>query len=295
LLKTVVSYLIRRTKLATPVWLGLGVHDIDHAVAEFPEVTIIIPTRDRIDILRPCLESIQTITSYPNYKVLVLDNDSEQPETLNYLADLASEKIQVLPTPGEFNYSKIINFGVASVKSGLVCLLNNDTLIQTPSWLTDLVSHLREPEVGLVGALLLYPNGLIQHAGIALGYRGLAGHVFSGTRPGIRVPATEHCFEVSAVTFACALMRKQLWNSLQGLDEAFKVGLNDVDFGTRAVAAGYKNVVCTCARVIHLESESRKSMKSLSGFGRAVLEVLRYSRSHPTESLIDPYFGFETE
>ena len=291
----VVSYLYKRAKLTKPIWLGLGVHDIDHSLTEFPEVTIIIPTRDRIDLLRPCLASIQTLTNYPKYRILVLDNDSKEPESHKFFSAIESEVITVTPAPGEFNYSKIMNHGVDAANTDLVCLLNNDTVVQSPHWLTDMVSHIEESSVGLVGGLLTYPGGSIQHAGIALGYRGLAGHVFAGQMPGRSTPATEHCYEVSATTFACALTSRQLWNELQGLDEDFKVGLNDVDFGLRLSAAGHKTVVCSHAQLVHLESKSRKSMRALKGASQAITEVLNFSSKHRESGLREAYFRFETE
>ena len=295
MIDAVVSYLYRRAKLTKPIWLGLGVHDIDHSPTEFPEVTIIIPTRDRIDLLRPCLESIQTLTNYPTYRILVLDNDSKAPESFEFFSAIESESLTVIPAPGEFNYSEIMNRGVDASTSELVCLLNNDTVIQSANWLTEMVAHLAEPKVGLVGALLLYPNGSIQHAGIALGFKGLAGHIYAGHQPSNSTPAFEHCYAVSAATFACALTSRKLWHQLNGLDTNFKVGLNDVDFGMRASYLGYDSVVCTHARLIHLESESRKSMKTFKGFARAVSEILWFSHKHPKGKLVDPYFKFDTE
>jgi GT2 family glycosyltransferase len=247
-----------------------------------PHVEIIIPTRDRVDLLRPCIDSILRLTTYTNYSILVVDNDSSDAPTLQYLASLGQVGITVISHPGPFNFSRICNFAIDSTSAQYVCLLNNDTLVSDGSWLTNLIDHASLPGVGVVGSTLTYPDGSIQHLGVQVGYRGAAGHVFAQrTFESIYLEPTELlCNEVDAVTFACALMTKKTWTALNGLDETFRVGLNDVDFCLRAKNIGLKVMVCGKAQLTHFESKSRKSMKSPVGASVAAIEVLRFMRRH---------------
>jgi GT2 family glycosyltransferase len=228
-----------------------------------------------------------------NYEIVVLDNDSVQPETLNYLNGPIDPKVRVLKSPGAFNYSLIMNEGVAKTSGEIVCLLNNDTVVNNPQWLAGLVGHLQSKDVGIVGSLLTYPSGDIQHAGIALGYTGVAGHVYSGL-PLTSLP-TSSCFETSAVTFACAAITRDNWQRAKGLDELFKVGLNDVDFCLKMKSLGLRSVVCQTALLTHFESQSRPSMTSLKGSIRATAEVLRFTNRYATALFADPYFAIKTD
>lgn len=248
----------------------------------FPHVEIIIPTRDRMDLLKPCIDSILSQTSYPNYSILVVDNDSSEEPTLQYLDSLRDIGITVVSYLGAFNFSRICNFAIDGTNAEFVCLLNNDTLVSDGDWLSNLVDHARLPGVGIVGSALTYPDGSIQHVGVQVGYRGVAGHVFSKqTFASIELePAKLLCNEVDAVTFASALMSKETWAALEGLDETFRVGLNDIDFCLRAKTIGLKTVLCGKSQLIHFESKSRKSMKSPAGASLAALEVLRFTRRH---------------
>ena len=288
-----IRYMYRRGKFKTPVWLGLGEKQCGLASKELPFVSIVIPTRDRLDLLKTCLDSILNLTAYPNFEVVVLDNDSVEPSTLSYLSNPGDERVKVFKSPGPFNYSRIMNRGVNQTLGDVICVMNNDTVVTKSQWLTNMVNHLDDTSVGVVGALLTYPSGLIQHAGIALGYTGAAGHVYSGL-PISSIP-TKDCFEVSAVTFACAVIKRANWQKVKGLDERYKVGLNDVDFCLRLRAVGLSAVVCKSTELIHLESQSRQSVMSLKGFVRAATEVQRFTRVRRRELKADSYFVFETD
>jgi GT2 family glycosyltransferase len=154
--------------------------------------------------------------------------------------------------------------------------------------LGNLVDHAAQPEVGVAGSLLLYPDSTIQHAGIALGYTGVAGHPYSGETQ--KMANLQGCFSVSGATFACVVIAANKFNEVGGLDELLPVGLNDVDFCVRAIEAGHLNLVCTRSVLSHAESKSRKSMKSLGGAFRAVRDVLYLSNKHSDELNSDPYF-----
>jgi GT2 family glycosyltransferase len=240
-------------------------------------VSIIIPTRDRVDLLRQCIESIQWSTSELAVEIVVVDNCSVELETQAYLSNLAKQGVKVLKFDEEFNFSKINNFAASRSSGKYLCFLNNDTKALNLGWLSAMVSHAKQPNIGLVGAVLFYPDSRIQHAGLALGHRGIASSPFKGF-PASEVPA--HCFSSSAVTFACAVTSKERFLKLSGMDERFAVGLNDVDLCLRATNAGLKNVLCVEARLAHLEYASRSRMTTLKGARTAILETIRYLNIH---------------
>lgn len=226
-----------------------------------PSVTIVIPTRDRVDLLRRAVEGVLEQTDYPALQLLIADNESASPRTAEYLAQIqAHPQVQVLPVPGPFNFSAINNAAVAASDTELVLLLNNDVLVREPGWLREMVSHIVRPDVGVVGAKLYYGDGRVQHAGAILGIGGVAGHSHKhlpGGEVGYggRLILTQ---EMSAVTGACLLTRRALWDELGGLDEAeFAIAFNDIDYCLRVRAAGYRVVWTPYAELDHLESASR--------------------------------------
>ncbi len=289
----VFRYIKRRT-VRKPVRLANRKSFIEHHGAPRNEtkIAIVIPTRDKVELLRSCIESIESKTTYSNYEILVVDNESSDPKTLDYLASLRSLGYTVLDYPEQFNYSKICNFAASYSSAAYLCFLNNDTEVIEPEWLESLMQHAVQPGVGLVGSKLLYKEGSIQHIGIALGYAGVAGHPFSGVSDEeLGLFGQEGaCFEVSAVTFACALVSRKIYFEVGGLDEKFKVGLNDVDFSLKLRGAGYKTAICTRSTLIHYESRSRKSMKSLSGSFRAIVEVMHFLNKWSSEQRREDYF-----
>lgn len=265
----------------------------DHGQRSFmPKVSIIIPTRDKYELLHACIEAIRTKTTYRNYEIVVINNASSEASTIEYLEILSSSGVRVLDYPYEFNYSKISNFGAANTNSDYLCFLNNDTEVIEPNWLGHLMDHGVKPNVGIVGSKLMYPSGTIQHLGIALGFTGAAGHVYRGEAEleNILSHLSNSCFEVSAVTFACALVRSTVFESLRGLDPLFKVGLNDVDFAMRCRRAGLEIVVCSKSNLIHSESQSRGPLNKFFPGLRAVREVFRFIQLYGTTIRSDPYF-----
>jgi len=222
-------------------------------------VSLIVPTRDRVDLLRTCVDGFLHQTDYSNLEVLIVDNDSEDPETKSYLAEIAGDpRVRVIPCPGPFNYSKLNNLAADQATGSVIGLMNNDLKIIHPDWLRIMVSHVVRPDIGVVGAKLLYGDDTVQHAGVTLGI-GVASHLYKGFeresegRNGrLSLP-----HDVSAVTAACLLIRKDLWQEVGGLDPDFPVAYNDVDLCLKATAAGYRVLWTPDALVYHLESQSR--------------------------------------
>jgi GT2 family glycosyltransferase len=292
LLFDLVGYLIRKMDKRQPQLLNVVSRSNDHNPSSFtsrntPKVSIIIPTRDKAQLLRDCVISVEENCSESNIELVIVDNDSSTPETLELLTQFREKGMTVLRYPGDFNYSAICNFAATHSSGEYLCLLNNDTLVLSPEWLESLMDHASQDEVGLVGGVLLYPGGSIQHAGIALGFTGVAGHPYRGQ--GFPNDGLSGCCQVSAVTFACAVISREKFFNLGGLDEKFPVGFNDVDMSIRAEKAGLKNVLCTNSILTHAESQTRPKPISFAGFRRAAMDVLNFLRKHPKLSS-DPFF-----
>lgn len=226
-----------------------------------PWVTAIVPTRDRVALLRACLEGLLHRTNYPHLEVLVVDNGSVLPETLRYLNEIrADRRVRVIGFPGPFNYSAINNHAAAVARGSVLALVNNDIDVIHSDWLGEMVSHALRLGIGAVGAKLLYASGSIQHAGVILGIGGVAGHshrFLPGDRPGYGFRAMS-IQNVSAVTGACLVVRKSVYLEVGGLNEVdLAVAMNDVDFCLRLMEAGYRNLFTPFATLYHHESMSR--------------------------------------
>ena len=258
-----------------------------------PSVTIIIPTRDKYELLKACVESIIERTTYPNFTVLIIDNNSSEDKTIRYLEQLERRGNKVLKFPNAFNYAEICNFGASQTDSDYLCFLNNDTEVVSSEWLSALVSHATQAGIGVVGSKLLYPDGNIQHLGVALGYKGVAGHIYANCSTEDTPVSNLNgiCFETSAVTFACALTSRGFFDRLGGLDINFRVGLNDVDFCLRAEQLGGKSVVCTQSVLVHHESATRSTWKSWPEFLTSAREVLRFLRKYDELWKMERYFS----
>ncbi len=226
-----------------------------------PLVSIIIPTFNGFDILKTCITSIQERTLYNNFEILVVDNRSTCELTISYMQEISARKIaRILKYNEAFNYSAINNFAVAQARGEIIVLLNNDTEVISDEWLDELVSHAMRPEIGAVGALLLFPDQSIQHAGVIVGLGGVAGHAhlnFPGKAFGYfgraQIPNN-----VSAVTGACLAIRKGIFEEVGGLDEKnLPVAYNDIDFCLRVAEKGYRNIYTPYALLYHHESKTR--------------------------------------
>jgi len=258
-----------------------------------PLVSIIIPTRDHVADLRLCIESIQVKSTYPNYEIIVVDNQSTDPETLAYLDQIgATDRCKVLQFDEPFNYSRINNFGAEHSAGEIILLLNNDVEVISPDWIDIMVGQVLYENAGCVGAKLLYPDDTIQHAGVAMGPGGLAGHSHRFLPiDSVGYFSLAHASQqLSAVTAACLAVKKSVWAHVGGLDESFAVAYNDVDFCLRVQDAGYDNYYCANAQLYHYESKSRGKDDSPEKRARYSGEKQRlYTRWH---HLIeeDPYY-----
>ncbi len=229
--------------------------------ADPPLVTVIIPTKDGLNLIHRCVGSILSKTSYPNYEVLIVDNGSDDPATLRYLEELqATGRVKVLRDDRAFNYSALNNIAAREARGEFLALLNNDMEVISPGWLWEMVSIASQPGVGAVGARLWYPNDTLQHGGVILGIGGVAGHSHKHLPrhyPGYcgRASLSQ---SFSAVTAACMVIRKEIYEKVGGLDELnLAVALNDVDFCLRVREAGYRNVWTPFAELYHHESATR--------------------------------------
>jgi glycosyltransferase involved in cell wall biosynthesis len=243
--------------------------------AQRPLVTIIIPTRNAVDLVRQCIESIVKRTTYENYEILLIDNGSDDPAATQYFNELARDKvIRLLRDDRAFNYSALNNAAVQQAQGEFVCLLNNDIEVISPDWLSEMVSIGIQKGVGAVGARLWYPNQLLQHGGVILGIGGVAGHSHKGHPKGNRGYFGRAALiqSFSAVTGACLLIRKSIFEQVGGLNEVdLKIAFNDVDFCLRVGQAGYRNVWTPYAELYHHESATR-------GFEDSPQKIERFER-----------------
>ena len=255
-----------------------------------PMASIIIPTRNGVALMRQCVESIFAHTEYPAYEIIVVDNGSDDEHALAYFAQLAEQcKIRLLRDDSPFNYSALNNMAVAHAQGDVIVLLNNDIEVIGADWLREMVSIAMQPEVGAVGARLLYPDDTVQHAGIILGIQGVAGHGHK------HLKRTEYGYQhraalaqnLSAVTAACLAVRKSVWQEVGGLNEPdLKVAFNDVDFCIRLLQAGYRNVWTPYAELYHHESASRGTEDNPEKRARFAHEV-RYMQKCWANELMD--------
>jgi O-antigen biosynthesis protein len=230
-----------------------------------PRVTLIIPTRNGFELLNRCLESIFKKTIYRNYEVIIVDNQSDDPKLLDYLAELERERrVRVLRYDAPFNYAAVNNFAVQNADGEIVALLNNDLEVITPDWLDEVVSYAVQPDIGAVGAMLYYPNDTIQHAGVILGIGfpppGVATHVYKKCPRGFRGQSSRAllCQNLSAVTAACLTVKRRVFEEVGGLDDKnLPIAFNDIDFCLRVRESGYRNLWTPYAELYHYESASR--------------------------------------
>ena len=221
----------------------------------WPRVAVVIPTRDRLDLLEACLSSLEARTTYPHYEVVIVDNGSVEPATRRFLAECAH---RVVAAPGPFNYAAIVNRGVAATSAPFVVTLNNDVTVTTDDWLEQLVGVALLDRVGVVGAYLADPAGHPQHEGVAIAP--YPQHLRRDRNYVVADAFLEATREVSAVTGACQLVRRELWDELEGMDEGLAVVHNDIDLCLRAQRRGWEVVYVPTVRLWHVESSTRGSL-----------------------------------
>jgi GT2 family glycosyltransferase len=254
---------LRRRGLDATVEPGAGSRfRVKYAIKTPPLISIIIPTRDHPELLTRCLETLEQNTDWPSYEVIIVDNDSTHPDALRLLR---TTKHRVAKYEGPFNFSAICNFGARQSKGDMLLFLNNDTEFTDPEWLSAMAEHAQRPEVGTVGAMLLFPNGLVQHAGVGLADTDAALETY------FNYPADsfenggmlQMICNYSAVTAACMLMRRPVFEEAGGFDEEhFAVSFNDVDLCLKIRQRGYSIVYTPHARLVHHKAASR-------GYGRS--------------------------
>lgn len=264
---------------------------------EQPRVNIIVPFRDKPDLLKTCMNSILSKSSYQNFEIIGVDNNSQDVETRETIHELqrSDSRVRFLRFDAPFNYSAINNFAARNTDGEHLLLLNNDTEVLTSDWIEAMLEHSQRPEVGAVGAKLLYPDGTLQHAGVVIGLGGVAGHphlFLPADHPGYfaRAQLTQN---MSAVTFACAMTRRQVFEQLGGLNEQdLTIAFNDVDYCLRAREAGYLIVYTPNAVLYHHESKSRGYEDNPEKQKRFAAETAYIQRRHAeTLKKGDPYYN----
>lgn len=299
--ETLVNAALRRsTPLHAPFVLHHRRHRSHPIVPEKPaelradaslSVTAIVPSRNHVGLLRNCVEGLVR-TSYPGLEIIVVDNGSDEPETLAYLDSLERGGVTILRMPGPFNFSALNNAAVQRARSDFLCFVNNDVEMVDSDWLALMMLQATRPEIGAVGARLLYPDGTIQHAGVFVGIGGAAGHAHRlqpAEDPGYfnrtRLPQ-----RVSAVTAACLVVAREKFLSVGGFDEKdFPIAFNDVDLCLKLNARGWASFYEPRATLIHHESKSRGSDHDKANRARFAAELCALKSKWRTEGARDPY------
>lgn len=263
--------------------------------AAWPSVSILIPTKDRGDLLDACLTGLRALQYSGGIEIILVDNGSTEARARSLLDAIGDEgAIRVVNAPGPFNFSALNNLAARQASGQLLCLLNNDVEAIDGAWLSRMVRFAMLDGVGAVGAQLLYPDGTIQHAGVAIGIGEAAGHIEKGRKLDDRSLPGWHGVtrEVSAVTAACLLVRAEVYRDAGGLDEErFPVAFNDVDFCLRLKARGYRNLIVADATLIHHESVSRGDDWSPDNIDRFRSELARLQERWGTSGYPDPHFS----
>ena len=274
----------------------LGTYKVNYEVIGNPKVSIIIPNKDYASTLKVCLKSIIKLTTYKNYEIIVVENNSTEDETFEYYKKIdGKDNIKVVYYPEKvFNYSAIINFGVRNCTGDYVIQLNNDTELLTPNWLQEMLGFAQREDVGAVGVKMYYPDRTIQHAGIIVGIGGVAGHVFKN------IPKNLHGYfskdamiqNLSAVTAACIMTPRKIYDDVGYMDEEFKVAFNDVDFCLKIRETGKLIIYTPYVEFLHYESKSRGYEDTVEKQQRFKGEIDRfYSKWQGFLDKGDPYYN----
>lgn len=273
----------------------LGFYRVQYPVQGQPLVSIIIPNKDEKESLQACLKSIEEKTTYPNYEILIIENNSTSDEIFRYYKELSQNpKIRLLRWKKEFNYAAINNFGARQAKGDYLLFLNNDVTVITPQWLEEMLGTCQRQEVGAVGVKLLYPDNTIQHAGCVIGIGGIAGHMF------VNMPAERTGYlhkasllqDMSAVTAACMIIKKDIFQQVGGFTEKLAVAFNDVDLCLKVNRASCLVVYNPYAQLYHMESKTRGAEDNKQKV-RRFQEEIEYMRCQWLDILKngDPYYN----
>ena len=273
----------------------LGFYRVQYPVQGEPLVSVIIPNKDEKETLRTCLESLKKNTDYKNFEIIIVENNSTTDEIFRYYKELSKDpQIHLLRWKKEFNYSAINNFGAAHAKGEYLLFLNNDIKTINPDWMTEMLGVCQRPEVGGVGAKLIYPDNTIQHAGCVIGMGGIAGHMF------VDMPAERTGYlhkasllqDMSAVTAACLMMKKEIFEKVGGFTPELAVAFNDVDLCLKVRKENALIVYDPYAKLYHMESKTRGAEDSKEKVRRFQTEI-EYMRCHWLDILKngDPYYN----
>ena len=257
-----------------------------------PKVSIIIPFKDHVQLLEQCLDSIWGKSTYDNYEIILINNNSEEKATERYLKEI-SDRCKVHDFPGEFNFSEINNFGVSKATGEYLILLNNDTEVIQRDWIEAMLEQAVRQEVGAVGAKLLYPDGKVQHAGVIFGLKGLANHAFLGKsdNDNLYYGNANVIRNYSAVSAACLMVSKKDFLEVGGMEKNLAVAYNDLDFCLKLKALGRRNVYTPFAKLVHKESKSRGYENSPEKRARLAKEEKWMLDKWGREILKDEYFN----
>ena len=262
---------------------------------DLEKVSIIIPNKDSLEILRSCIDSILNKTTYDNYEIIIVENNSVNEETFEYYNSIKDiEKVNIITYEGEFNYSAINNFAVKQSKGEYIIFLNNDIEIITPNWIENMIQYAQREDVGIVGAKLYYIDDTIQHAGVIIGMRGLAAHRYCGLYKSEEdnVEILQYVQNLSAVTAAAMMVKRKVYDEVNGLDEKLKVAFNDIDFCMAVIKKGYLIVWNPFVEMYHYESISRGKEDTEEKVLRFESEIERfYSKWKLNLIEGDPYFN----
>ncbi len=268
---------------------------VRYLLAQKPKVSLIMLTRDGMHVLKTCVDSILAKTQYPNFELIIVDNGSAQAETLAYFEKIKQDaRVRVLRYDIPFNFSKLNNLAVPAAEGKILGLINNDLEVLQGNWLEEMVSHAARPEIGCVGAKLLYPHGALQHGGVIVGLGGVAGHShkgFPGSHPG-HARRLQLIHNLSAVTAACLLIRKEVYLEVGQLDETnLKIAFNDVDFCLKVKQRGYWNLITPYAELIHHESATRGYEDNPEKVARFEKEKAYMANKWGPTLAIDPFYN----
>lgn len=272
-----------------------GFYRVKYPVQGNPLVSIIIPNKDQKESLKKCLDSVFEKSAYKNFEIIIVENNSTTEEIFAYYEELKQrDNVKVVTWEKGFNYSAINNFGAGYANGEYLLLLNNDVEVISSDWLEEMIGHCQRPDTAVVGAKLYYPDKTIQHAGTIIGIGGIAGHMFvnmPGSRTGYMHKASLQQ-DLSAVTAACMLVKKTVFDEIKGLEEKLSVAFNDVDFCLRVREKGYLVVYDPYVELYHYESKSRGTEDSKEKV-RRFQEEIEFMRCR-WEKLLkagDPYYN----
>ena len=273
----------------------LGQYKTTYKIKGNPLISIVIPNKDHVEDLKKCMDSIDEKSDYKNYEYIIVENNSEEDITFEFYKQLEKrDNVNVLYWDKEFNYSAINNFGVKEAKGEYILLLNNDVEVINGDWLSQMLGYCQREEVGIVGARLYYEDDTIQHAGVVIGFGGIAGHTFVtlDEDSDLYQSRTKVACDYSAVTAACLMTKKKIYEEVGGLEEAFKVAFNDIDFCLKVRATGKLVVYNANAKLHHYESKSRGAEDTFEKKERFNSEIKLF-RSRWPEILEngDPYYN----